>query len=242
MKTVDAVLLHWRRGWTESIIDSLKHQTHPCRVILVDASADGGSALPAEALAKCDVVLSTSKNVGAWNRLHSIWECRSDYTLHLDDDLSPGPKMIEHFVRHAEAISKFAVLGQFGRMYPDGRIDRMTCVSQQGHAVEVDNVVRGYFMRTECFARMVDLKQYQLNTRGEDIAFSCGLKTHLGLKSYVTPNDGRESLIDTEGRDDGMGMCDEPEAHRRDRQAVLDRLLGNGWRPIIDSRSAVKSL
>ena len=242
MKTVDAVLMHWRRGWSESIIDSLKAQTHPCRVILVDASADGGKPLPAGALAKCDVVLSTSKNIGAWNRLHCIWECRADYTFHLDDDLSPGPRAVEHFVRHAERIGRFAVLGQFGRMYPDGMIDRKTCVGQQAHPVEVDNIVRGYFMPTAAHARMVDLKHLQLNTRGEDISFSCGLKMHLGLKSYITPAEGRDTLIDTEGRDDGMGMCDEPEAHRNDRQAVLDALLARGWKPIIDGHRSVKSL
>ena len=52
---------------------------------------------------------------GGFNRYVPAFAYECDFRLFLDDDMFPGIRVVEHFVRHASERADTGLLGQIGR-------------------------------------------------------------------------------------------------------------------------------
>jgi hypothetical protein len=157
------------------------------------------------------------------------------YTLFLDDDMLPGLRCVEHFLRSAMQIVRFGVLGQLGRIIqPDG-IYRYAHVPRTDGFVETDVIIRGYFVRTENLAYLLQFKQMMsvdefVST--DDLLLCTAVRALAGLSCYLTPWDpDEEALMNKRELSDDFALSSRAE-HLESRQGFLDRAIQAGWVPL----------
>jgi hypothetical protein len=206
--SVEVVVINWKRQENiPAILKRFREQTHPCMVTLIDC----GGGLTAETLALADRLYSFRENYLAFNRFIPALNYRAQYTYFHDDDMLPGVRVLEHFIRHAKDEPRGALFGQVGRdivePYGGPFAPRDRAVSRR-----VDLVLRGYFLRTKyLFAVELFLRHVPPPIIFEDMALSWSLRTFTDRGSYLTPleDDLAESMVERE-LPDTAAICQEP--------------------------------
>lgn len=218
------------------LVKVLKDQTHRCRIVIVDA---GGPThqLPPNVAAMADTYLTTSTNYGGCNRLLALWAVDTQYVWFHDDDFMPGYNAAEHFVAVAREIDKFAVLGQAGRIYGGNKMN-MRDIERGTHHVEVDNVVRSYFVNAAVLPDILALRSVIDGPRGIDVLLSCGARVRTGLKTFlIARNRDPQTSVRLYCLPEGQhGLSSDKALHVNQRQMLLDKLTAIGWRSIADGR------
>lgn len=190
-KTVEVVITNWRRpANVRQIMEAFCAQTAPCRITLIDA-ADAPQALDAKTLQLADRHFRFSHNFGGVNRYIPALGYHADYTYFHDDDMLPGPRVIEHFLEHAARTPEFSVLGQFGRILTaEGRYIIGDTPRYPDKCKPVDFLVRGYFIKTHDlqhiwpFAKALNL---EIQDCEDDLLLCCALAVGTGKPCLVTP-------------------------------------------------------
>jgi len=212
----------------------LRHQSQPCTITVCDCHPSDKFALSEMALPSIDRMYRWSHNLGSYSRYVPIGAYDHEYTLFLDDDMLPGRKCVEHFLKSAKAIRHFGVLGQLGRIvgadgsYFPRNIQRMKMF------VEVDVLVRGYFIRTSNLFYLLRLREIMGSfdaMTNDDLALCISLRLFGNLPLYLTPSSkDRETLMNKEDLDDEFALSRRPE-HLRRRNEFLRRAITAGWVP-----------
>jgi GT2 family glycosyltransferase len=236
MNSTEAVIINWKRPRNVSqIVAALKSQTEPCTVTICECSQSPTFALGDETLALVDRLYKWSHNLAGYNRFVPLGAYDHRYTLFLDDDMLPGLRCVEHFLRCAKQIGTFGVLGQLGRIiHPDG-VYRYADVPRTDGFVETDVIIRGYFVRTENLAHLLRFKQMMsvdefVST--DDLLLCTAVRTLAGLSCYLTPSErDDESLMNKRELSDDFALSSRPE-HLESRQGFLDRAIRAGWVPL----------
>jgi len=237
MNAVEVVVINWKRpGNVGRIVAALKAQTEECTVTVCDCHPSAEFALADSTLASVDRLYRWQRNCGAYNRYVPAGGYDHTYTLFLDDDMLPGLRCVEHFIRSAREIETFGVLGQLGRILPADGVYRYGDVPRGPAFVETDLVVRGYFVRTSnlwCVGRFRWIMNYFDEFLPEDDLLLCiSLRMCAGLGCYLTPHDPDiETLMNKEelSREYALSMRAEHLDKRRD---FLRRAVACGWVPL----------
>jgi GT2 family glycosyltransferase len=233
MNSIEAVIINWKRPKNVAqIVAALRSQTEPCTVTVCDCHPSPEFALGEDTLSLVDRLYRWSRNLGSYNRFVPMGAYDHRYTLFLDDDMLPGLRCAEHFLRSAMQIESFGVLGQLGRIIqPDG-VYRYANVPRTGGFVETDVIIRGYFVRTENlayllqFRRMMDFDEL-IST--DDLLLCTSLRTLAGLSCYLTPwEPDDEALMNKRELSDDYALSIRPE-HLERRQEFLRRAGRAGW-------------
>jgi hypothetical protein len=237
MNSVEVVVINWKRpGNVERIVAALKAQTEDCTVTVCDCHPSTEFALTDVTLASVDRLYRWRHNCGAYSRYVPAGGYDHAYTFFLDDDMLPGLRCVEHFVRNARDVESFGVLGQLGRILPQDGVYRYGEVPRGRALVETDLVVRGYFVRTSnlwCVAKLRWMMSYFDEPLPEDDLLLCvSLQICAGLGCYLTPHDPDvETLMNKEelSREHALSMRAEHLDKRRD---FLRRAVAYGWAPL----------
>lgn len=236
MNSTEAVIINWKRPDNVSrMVAALKAQTEPCTVTICDCSQSPTFALGEETVALADRLYKWSHNLAGYNRFVPMGAYDHRYTLFLDDDMLPGLRCVEHFLRSAMQIVRFGVLGQLGRIIqPDG-IYRYADVPRTDGFVETDVIIRGYFVRTENLAYLLQFKQMisvDEFASTDDLLLCTAVRTLAGLSCYLTPwEPDDEALMNKRELSDDFSLSSRPE-HLELRQGFLDRAIQAGWVPL----------
>lgn len=197
--TVEVVIINWRRpANVTKILDALKAQSHPCTITVCDC-AEQGFHLPPETLVKIDNRYCFG-NHGAFNRYIPAFNYSHDYTLFLDDDLLPGPRVIEHFVRWSQQKPD-ALLGHYGRGIPS----HYNCnVPPRGSEFKkVDLLIRAYWVKTSFLPSILQFKQQVgKSIRHDDMMLAWASHTYSKAGVWLTPKGSQDE-----------GFLDLPEPH-----------------------------
>ena len=210
MASVEVVVINWKRPRNVlRIVRRLKEQTHHCVVTVCD-SASWWFKLPRRAQQFIDNRYRL-KNCGAITRYVPADRYRCDYTLFLDDDMLPGRRAVEHFVRWAEAKPQAALLGQMGRIV--GREYNWNGVPRRaGDFTSVDMVVRAYFVRSEMLAGLARFRQlWDGPIREDDMALAWAIKIFSNGGIFLTPaSDDSDEQVNAEELPDAHALSKNP--------------------------------
>ena len=161
------------------------------------------------------------------------------FTYFHDDDMLPGSKTLEHFLRHAEELPDFGLLGQAGRFSPDGRYCPAS-VSQSSAFRAVDSVVRGYFVRSMHLHHILRLK-WQLKWEGkmeDDLLAAGAMRLYGNLPILLTPKvlEPAEKM-NMQELPSPYALCSRPD-HLYRRTAFVQTLRSLGWQAVSDGAIA----
>lgn len=182
---VNVVLVNYKRPDNIGlIVSALRNQTVPVRITLIDAGNVGG--------VEVDVYVKLRENYGPWNRYATALLDQSEFTYFHDDDMIPGHKTVERFLSFRNM--PFGVLGQTGRIW--GYTDyNFVDVKASDSPVQVDNVVRGYFVRTENLSYLMRWRGLVAADDHSDDMWLCKSMAHLGgLDTFVIPASEDEKM------------------------------------------------
>ena len=209
MATVEVVVINWKRPRNVlRIVRRLKEQTHRCVVTVCD-SASWWFKLPRRARPLIDNHYVVA-DCGPFTRYVLADRYRCDFTLFLDDDMLPGRRAVEHFVRWAEAKPEAMLLGQMGRIV--GRQYAWTKVPRGVDFTPVDMLVRAQFVRTEQLAGLVRFRQlWNGPIREDDMALAWAIKIFSNGGIFLTPaSDDSDEQINAEELPDGHALSKNP--------------------------------
>jgi hypothetical protein len=210
MSTVEAVVINWRRPQNVArILRRFREQSHPCAVTVVECGGPG-YALEPSARDLADHVYTLNRNYGGYNRYVPLGSYHATYTYFHDDDMLPGRRLIEHFVRHAGASPHAGALGQDGRSV--GAVYSPSPVARDAAALTlVDMLVRGYFVRTE---HLHAVHRFRLPlghaVREDDMILAWALRTFTEAGTFLTPEGAG-------GDDERMNEEELPAPHAQHR-------------------------
>lgn len=182
MKSVEAVVVNWKRPENIPVIlEALRPQCDFLTVINAGEPCDTTLA---------DLTVTFSKNFGGINR-YNLASHICDYTYFHDDDMLPGSKVIEHFLEFSD---KACVLGQIGRIV--GERYNSNDVPRTNEVVDVDLIVRGYFVNTKLLPEIFNIRQkFKTHFREDDMVLACAAR-RLKQRICLTPaNEDIETLI-----------------------------------------------
>jgi hypothetical protein len=231
MSEIEAVVVSYKRpGNIPQILESLRTQTVPCSITLVNC-AHGPEWEPDVPAGLCDRYLRFHENHGAYNRFLGAFFYEREFTYFHDDDMLPGTRVLEHFLASASNF-EFGVLGQFGRMFPaDGIHYRQNEIPRTESLTPVDLIVRAYFVRSRHLHHVLRLKWAMppIDVKEDDMLLSCSLKMYAGLQSYLTPlsNDPETSVVKKPL--DGRHACASRPDHMQRRTAAMRSIIDLGW-------------
>jgi hypothetical protein len=135
-------------------------------------------------------------------------------------------------------IGPFGVLGQLGRILSaEGKYTGRDVPRWEGF-VEVDVVVRGFFVRTENLSRMLQFRWKALTSHAElsqiedDLLLCVAMKLSGGLSSFLTPQDNDiETRMNKVELPTPYALNHRPD-HIRRRESFLNQMATIGWRSI----------
>lgn len=116
--SVLAVLLNWKRPANIlPVLQSLRGQSIPLHIALVECSPDSPHSAPQAALSLCDSVFSISTNIGPCSRfLPPLALPQFRYSFFAVDDHAPGPRHVEYLLACAKKLHPdYATIGMDGR-------------------------------------------------------------------------------------------------------------------------------
>lgn len=196
---VEVVIVNYRRpGNIPQIIEGFRAQTVPCRITICDVGR-GKDRVPCEVRSTVDATIDFSDNAGGFNRYVAVNAFRLPFTWFHDDDMVPGPRMVEGFLRF-NWIS-YAVLGHIGRLVGKSRFSE---VKAEHSPIPVDFLVRGYWVRTQDLPMIQRFLWkaweigYEPGVREDDILLLKGIEAYTGRRAIVVPPlpDGRMNARD----------------------------------------------
>lgn len=224
---VTAVVINWRRPANlPRILHALRHNTLPCRLVVVDASRQSFSDLSA-----ADEVIRLSVNRGGFNRLVPALAFDTEFTYFHDDDMLPGPQALAALVQCMDNLAgrNTAALGQLGRVYAGGQFNANEVLRRHGVCVNVDNVIRGVLVRT---ATLPDVHRFWRNQGRrfatpeglvhDDLLLSFGLLEAGHLLRLMPACPLGETRVNQEELPAADALCYRP-AHAAERQRII------GW-------------
>lgn len=180
---VSTILINWQRqNNIPLIVQALRRQSVPTKVILVDA----GGGLSQETLDSVDLWIKLSRNFSSYNRFVASPLIDTKYSYFHDDDMIPGDRVIEHYLRHQP--ERHAVLGQHGRLLK-GPIYSGKPVPRTDKTRVVNSVVRSYFTQTKnlyLFQKFLN-EIKEPHPSQDDLALCFALRKYTRLPCAITP-------------------------------------------------------
>jgi len=242
MNSTEVVVINWKRPLNVArIVAALKAQSEPCTITVCDCHPSRDFELDDETLTLVDRLYRWTHNCGAYSRYVPVGAYDHQFTLFLDDDMLPGIRCVEHFVRNAKR-GNFGVLGQIGRIIlPDGiYCPRDVCRSE--NFLKTDIIIRGYFVSTKNLYNVQRLR-WMLNYFDEalpedDLLLCTSMLVCADLASYLTPWDAdEETLINKQELSTEHALSKRPD-HFRKREEFIRRVMRFGWKPLYASDSS----
>lgn len=136
-----AVLLNWKRpANVHEVLKSLRGQSIPLHISLVECSPNSEHSASPQALSLCDTVFSISTNIGPLSRLiPPLALPQFRHTFFAVDDHLPGPRHVEYLLSCASRLHPdYATIGM------DGRLIRPNSSPNSGDATIIHRKVRPY--------------------------------------------------------------------------------------------------
>jgi len=237
-KSVEVVVINYKRPFNMvAICKSFKEQTYPVRLSIVNVIEDGDS-LPLGCRLLADTIYPLYENFGAYNRYVPMGAYDCDYTYFHDDDMLPGKRCIEHFVKHANEVGdEFSVMGQYGRKYFNGSWNGRNVERQAGSFTPVDVVVRGYFVNTFTLWCMDTFRRtalkYRLPYREDDIVLNAGINFYYGAPCLMTLcDDDPETLINKKELPAPFSNSSNVALHKESREKTIADCMKAGWKTL----------
>jgi hypothetical protein len=148
-----------------------------------------------------------------------------DYCFFIDDDLSVREKTLENFAKHAEEHPN-AILGLEGSILGDTPTpySNDTCITRGGRLLQVDIVIRTYFVPRIAVAVGLELQSMYPDFPSEsldDVYLCLGNKYLHGETNWVIPIDKTSDLIELD--DGGVGQSRGGD-HYKNRNLVCRKL------------------
>lgn len=236
-RSVEAVIINWKRPENVAqIAEALARQSVPCTITICDCHPEPRFALPEPTLQRADRVYRWRHNTGPYSRFVPLASYDHEFTLLLDDDMLPGAHCVRHFLDHAREVRRFGVLGQLGRIVAANGEYRPRHVPRRNGFVEVDVVIRGYFVRTRHLPLVADLR-WRMNHLDsaapvDDLLLCVAMGMLAGLPCYLTPADADpETLMNKRELPQPHSVSGKPD-HLKRRTAFLRDAQSIGWVPL----------
>jgi hypothetical protein len=232
---VEVVIINWKRPRNvTTIVDALREQTIPCTITICDCHQSAEFELTPNTLSSADRVYRWEHNLGSFNRYVPMAGYDHRYTFFIDDDMMPGRRCVEHFLRAAESLPSFGALGQEGRIVDANGAYQSRNIPRNDDFTEVDILVRAYFTQTSCLHHVQDMRTLlgNFDDPEDDILLAVGLSMYAGRGCYLTPIDpDPETLVNRRELETPHARCSRP-SHYRDRSRLLESAVGLGWQPL----------
>lgn len=173
---IDVVIVNYKRPDNiKPIVAAFRQQTVEAKITLVDAG---------NVEADVDSYVKVSENNGAWNRYSTCMTLRGEFVYYHDDDMLPGPKVLENFLKYT--YLPFGVLGQIGRKWGTGSYSAFD-IRAGSDPLPIDCVVRGYFLRPENLSYLMKCRSYHTIGSCDDLWLCKSMSILGGLTTYVVP-------------------------------------------------------
>lgn len=246
-----AIVTNYKRPENVPLVcESLRAQTHPVTLVVVDNSP-GPSRLRFTAAAQTpNDIWRFKANAGPPCRFAPAWMRHDhDYVLFVDDDMTLRPTAVEYLRGAADRLcGGFATLGQIGRIY-GGEPGKWEYVRQnvprRQRVVPVDLTCRLHFVRMDLMHHVLAFKWRVLDTfpemskhvgREDDMLLCQGIQWACRVPSYLVPRVmtvPRTRLIRKElppGPHSQNGQAD----HVTNRTELANAAHAVGWRRQFD--------
>ena len=234
------------------IVDSLREQTVPVDIVVVDNSPekpDGSDTLQLMLHEKslwADDIWRFVQNVGPPCRMAPAFMDHShEFIWLLDDDLLPGSKAAEHLLLNYEWVDgKCSTIGEIGRVHsPQGEYIKRN-IRRPLHPRRVDMTARSHFVRTEHMRHVLDAKWQLIDRFGDearhlvsihdDLILCCGVQLATGFPSYLTADAyDAETLIRKQDLPDGGGGVSAKPGFLEQRHRLIQMFQAIGWESLI---------
>lgn len=237
MHLVEAVLINWKRpSNVKRIVQALKNQTIPVTITICDCNPDPLFSLDEETISMVDRIYRWTHNLGAFSRYTPMASYDHPYTFLIDDDLLPGEKCVETFLRAAIEMPEFGVLGQFGRILDNDLIFRPREIPLTSSFTEVDFIVRAYFVKTRHLYNITrfrwEIGYFEEAFPEDDLLLCASLKHYENRACYLIPFNGdAETLVCKEELGATHALSTRTD-HYYKRREFVKRLMYYGWKPI----------
>lgn len=237
MHLVETIIINWKRPENvKKIILALKNQTVPSTITICDCHPEPPFSLDEETIDMADRIYTWKHNLGAFSRYIPMASYDHQYTFFIDDDLLPGKKCLESFLRAATEMPEFGVLGQFGRIIDADGVFRPREISLTCSFIETDFIVRAYFIKTQCLYNIVRFRwkigYFDDFFPEDDLLLCAALKYYDGLSCYLIPFNGDpETLVGKEELGTAHALSDRNE-HYYKRRKFIKRLEYYGWKSL----------
>lgn len=239
---VEVVVDHWRRPKNVGrLLRALRAQTVPCRVTLVNVSP--GAEFLEEWRGLMDRVV-VMPNYGSQTRFAPIGLFDCEFTYWHDNDMEPGRRCIEHLLASAELAGNFAVLGQFGRKWPQTGNYKAREIHRSSGLTQVDFVVRSYFIRSRHLHWMEAFRWqagYQTPFH-DDLLASMAIQHFTGLPSVLTVLDSDpETRVNFRELPSPHSLCADWNRHIQRRTAFVRQGIAAGWRSLLGKQNCIST-
>ena len=228
---VETIVTNFKRPENvRRIAQALKDQSVPIKLTIVDNDVSGFQ-LDAQTLALANLVIRPSINIGPFCRYYAAFCSTAEFVYIHDDDMLPGKKVIEHFLTHAESGPNFGVLGQHGRIAKPNEYDASS-VSAESDFVEVDSVVRAYFVRTSNLHHLLRLRNHpeiREKCREDDLMLCSAMRLYGNLPILLTPKPGPGESVNATELLAPHAQCRRPDHYQR-RTEFLRWIQSLGWK------------
>lgn len=239
-----AVVVNWRRPANIPIIlASLRRQSRPVFIALVDNNADGTEfATPPSTRADADVVFAVGpRNLGPCCRfLPPLAMPEFKWTFFAVDDHVPGDRHVEYLHQFASTHHHAVCVGQDGRIVlPDGTLSRRRTRMHPSDLVRVDVITtseiastRRVVAATSFRSRMLELFGSEFPDTEDDLIFNFGaVNYHLNHYCAITPAppSDAESWRGGGRLPSPHALCSR-EDHRERRDRFVRQAIDIGWR------------
>lgn len=234
---VEVVLINYKRPQNISqIVNAFRNQTVGCHIALIDAASSPEFGLTEEVRQSVDHLFTWTPDCGPYTRYVPIAVYSHEFTYFHDDDMLPGSRVIEHFIKAADSIKEFGVLGQMGRYVDATGAYIARDIRRKERLVPVDVVVRGFFVRTKHLPAVL---QQRLNlglvpdpSLEDDLLLCTAMNMIHGLTNYMSPadDDPETRMNKSELRSDFARQ--RRAIHFENRTEFCQRAIGAGWVPL----------
>lgn len=231
---VEVIIINYRRPRNVAeIVPAIHNQSLSVKITIVDASPD--NSLPASAAKIADRVIRLERNYGGYNRYVNASQFDKEFSFFIDDDILPGRRCVESFLSHALAHPEYGVLGQAGRIVVGGKYNVKNHRAKKD-MLEVDFVVKGYFVRREILEWQKQWKQrLELKDVREDDLLVCSAAQRAGFKVGVIPVTSVDEKMDVKHLPAPFATSGNSK-HISYRTAFIQNLLIHGWLPLSSRR------
>jgi hypothetical protein len=233
---IEAVIINWKRPENVAlIVEALRNQTVPCTITICDCHPSPEFSLDEKTRSMVDRVYRWEHNLGAFSRYVPLAGYDHQFTYLTDDDLVPGPKCLEHFLKHSN-LTDFGVLGQKGRRIGEDGTYNTERVKRSRKLEEVDIIIQAYFVQTKNLCHVPRLRwemgvQTQTDTE-DDIIICVAMQLYANLNCYLTPKDSdKQTRMNYQELPTPHALSQRTD-HRARRTAFAQEAAKYGWRTL----------